>query len=83
MEKQSKAQQFLEHLRYLSEGLVGDSDHLHLRADHRKGVRCLNCGRLLPHVHTLPAVRTCPNEECRTKYHLTRSERRGIGISEI
>lgn len=60
----SKAQQFLEEL-----------EDVHLRANYRHGVRCLSCGRKLDHIQKLPAVRTCPNSDCGSKYHLSRGER--------
>ena len=71
----TRAQQLLE-------ALDADSMTLHLRANHHHGVRCLECGRMLGRVHKLPSIRTCPNGECGTKYHISRSQR-GLGVRRL
>ena len=53
-----------------------------LRANHHRGVRCLNCGRLLSRIHTLPSIRTCPNGECGTRYQIIRMNR-GLGVRQL
>ena len=58
------------------------SDEIRLRANHRSGIRCLECGRMLLHVHSLPAVRTCPNAECGSTFHLSRKDR-GLGVRRV
>jgi DNA-directed RNA polymerase subunit RPC12/RpoP len=61
---------------YLLESAEPLEDEVHhLRANYRHGVRCLSCGRKLDHIQKLPAVRTCPNSECRSTYHLSRGEK--------
>ncbi len=55
----------------------------HLRANHKFGLRCHDCGRMLSHVQSLPAVRTCPNDDCGAKYHLSRSNKNGVGVRKL
>lgn len=66
----------------LLEQLAPDETH-HLHANHRSGIRCFDCGRLLSHVHALPAVRTCPNAECKSRYHISRSFHHGVGVRKV
>jgi uncharacterized OB-fold protein len=50
-------------------------DEIVLRANHRYGTRCIQCGRLFSHIDKLPATRTCPNKECGLRYEISRSNR--------
>jgi DNA-directed RNA polymerase subunit RPC12/RpoP len=75
----SKVQRLLEHLDTTKEVVP---EEIHLRANHRSGLRCLSCGRKLLHIHSLPAVRTCPNDECGSKFQLSKKER-GVAIRKL
>lgn len=63
-------------------GRENDSEPTSLRANHRSGVRCLQCGRMLSKIHSLPSIRTCPNAECSTRYQVIRLNR-GLGIRAL
>jgi hypothetical protein len=74
----SKAQEFLESFNDFTKS----DDVIRLRSNHRAGLRCLDCGRMLAKIHSFPAIRSCPNGECGTKYHFTRSGH-NIGVRKL
>ncbi len=79
----SKAQKFLEELEPMAMAPEPDPNFLRLRANHRSGVRCLDCGRMLSKVHALPAIRTCPSEGCGSRYQITRHPDKGLGVRKL
>ncbi len=74
----SRAQKLLESFN----DYTHSDDVIRLHANHRSGVRCLDCGRMLNRVHTLPSVRTCPNGDCGSRFQIERNNR-GLGIKKL
>jgi len=52
-----------------------NDDEVALRVNHRFGMRCLDCGRMLSKVTHIPATRTCPNDACGTTHKISKSGR--------
>lgn len=75
----SKAQTFLESFN----DFTTSDDEIRLRANHKAGIRCLSCGRMLNKVHSLPAVRTCPNGDCGAKYQFSKGQRGSVGVRKV
>ena len=53
-----------------------------LRANVRHGLRCLECGRKLSRIDSLPTSRRCPNGDCKTKYNITRGPT-GVVLTKV
>lgn len=55
-------------------------DAIVMRANHRYGTRCPQCGRMVAKIIKVPSVRTCPG--CRNRFEIAR-EGRGLKFSKL
>lgn len=55
-------------------------DYIVMRANHKYGTRCPQCGRMVARILKVPSVRTCPG--CRNRYEITRSGH-GLAFSKM